>query len=157
MTTDLSILSGIIPSELVYGGDEEGDLEFNIKKMDEDDNIIYYTCTIIARFSDRITRFAYNKHTKNISSYNEVSEQYPVFRRMGIDYSDPYYNNIADIYIIDDDYIKNVYYDEYFADPYYRFPITKNGIGVSTLYYHIFTTINGINDIKIIYPKQYGE
>jgi hypothetical protein len=154
--TELTILSGTIPSTLIYGGEEEGDVDFIIKKLDEDNDVIYYCC-MMQGWSSRITHFTFNKLTKIIESWNEVSENHPLFRRIAIDYTDSDYNRIPDIYIVENDYQEYVYYDDYFADPYYRFPITKNGIGVSTLYYHIFTTINLIDGITIKYPKQYWE
>ena len=152
--SELTILTGTIPENLIYGG--EGDVEFTIEKIKEENDIIYYNCHMKAWYI-RTTKFIFNKTTKVIESWGEVSEKYPVFRRMAVEYSDPDYRRIPQIYIIEDDYRSKVFYDDYFADPYYRFPVTKNGIGVSTLYYYIFTVVNGIEGISIIYPKQFNE
>ncbi len=152
--SELTILTGTIPENLIYGG--EGDVDFIIEKIKEENNTIYYNCHIKACYN-RTTQFTFHKITKVIESCGEVSEKYPVFRRMAVEYSDADYSRIPQIYIIEDAYKNKVYYDDHFADPYYRFPVTKNGIGVSTLYYYIFTELNGIQGISIIYPKQFNE
>jgi hypothetical protein len=154
--SELTILTGTIPENLIYGGEQEGDVDFIIEKIKEENNTIYYNCHIKACYN-RTTKFTFDKITKVIESWGEVSEKYPVFRRMAVEYSDPDYNRIPQIYVVEDAYKNKVYYDDHFADPYYRFPVTKNGIGVSTLYYYIFTTVNGIEGISTIYPKQFNE
>lgn len=154
--SELTLLSGTIPRELIYGGEEEGSVDFTVEKIKEENDTIYYNCHMKAWYN-RTTKFIFNKATNVIASWNEVSEKYPVFRLMAVEYSDPEYNRIPQIYIIEDDYRSKVYHNDHFTDPYYRFPVTKNGIGVSTLYYYIFTEINKIEGIKVVYPKQYSE
>lgn len=154
--SELTILSGTIPRELIYGGEEEGLVEFTVEKIKEENNTIYYNCHMKAWYN-RTTKFTFNKYTKVVASWDEVSEKYPVFRLMAVEYIDEMYKYIPQIYIIEDDYRSKVYNNDHFTDPYYRFPVTKNGIGVSTLYYYIFTTINKIEGIHVVYPKQYYE
>jgi hypothetical protein len=148
---DLLVLEGIIPSELVYDG--ESDIKYKIEKYKEDGNNIYYKC-IMEEYYSREFEFIYNKETKEIEIINQITEKYPIFRRMALDYTDDIYNIVSDIYIIQEDDKKWIYDSEYFSDPYFRFSMTKNGISVGVLMDYIFREKNGIN-VKVKMPKNY--
>lgn len=97
--SELTILSGTIPKELVYGGEEEGPIEFIVEKIKEENDIIYYNCHMKGWYS-RVTKFTFNKTTKIVASWDEVSEKYPVFRLMVVQYTDEMYKHIPHIYIL---------------------------------------------------------
>jgi hypothetical protein len=151
--SELSVLEGIVPSSTVYGFIDESDVEYRVKKYKEDGDNIYYNC-LIREWYSREFEFIYNKERKEIEIINQVSEKYPIFRRMALEYTNEIYNIVSDIYIIEEDDKKWVYDLENFSDPYFRFSVTKNGISVGVLMDYIFREKNGIN-IKVKMPKNY--
>ena len=149
---DLSIIEGIVPSSIVYGY-EDSYIKYKVEKYNEDGNDIYYKC-YMEEYYPREFEFIYNKETKEIEIINQVSEKYPIFRRMALEYTNEIYNIVSDIYIIEEDDKKWIYDSEYFSDPYFRFSRTKNGISVGVIMDYIFREKNGIN-IKVKMPKNY--
>lgn len=149
---DITVLEGVIPSSIVYGY-EDSHIKYKVEKYNEDGNDIYYKC-YMEEYYPREFEFIYNKETKEIEIINQVSEKYPIFRRMALEYTNEIYNIISDIYIIEEDDKKWIYNSDYFSDPYFLFSRTKNGISVGVLMDYIFREKNGIN-IKIKMPKNY--
>lgn len=149
---ELSIVEGIVPSRLVYGY-EDSYVKYKVEKYNEDGNDIYYKC-YMEEYYPREFEFIYNKETKEIEIIKQVSEKYPIFRRMALEYTNEIYNIVYDLYIIEEDDKKWIYDLENFSDPYFRFSITKNGISVGVLMDYIFREKNGIN-IKVKMPKNY--
>jgi hypothetical protein len=150
--SDLSIVEGVVPSRFVYGF-EDSNIKYKIEKYKEVGDNIYYRC-YMEEYYPKEFEFVYNKKRKEIEIINQVSEKYPIFRRMALKYTDEIYNIISDMYIIEEDDKKWVYDSDYFSDPYFRFSRTKNGISVGVLMDYIFREMNGIN-IKIKMPKNY--
>ena len=148
---DLSVLSGIIPRDLVYT--HKYDINYKIDKYKEDDSDIYYNCYIKEVYS-RDFEFIFNKKTKEIEIINQVSGKCPIFRKMTLEYTDKIYNIVSDMYIIDKYYISKVYHKEYFIDPYFRFSLTKSGISIAVLMDYIFREQNGIH-VKVKMPTDY--
>ena len=149
---DLSIVEGVVPSRLVYGY-EDSDIKYKVEKYNENGNDIYYKCWMKEWYS-REFEFIYNKETNDIEIINQVSEKYPIFRRMALKYTDEIYNIVSDMYIIEENDKKWIYDSDYFSDPYFRFSRTKNGISVGVLMDYIFREKNGIN-VKVKMPKNY--
>ncbi len=146
------ISSGIIPNNLVYG---EYDIYYTLTKQNEDKNHIYYEC-IMQEYRQRRFEFIFNKQTNIIEIINQVSEKYPIFRRMAVEYTDEMYDMISNMYIIDEDYKTKVYTPDFFGDPYFRFSQTKNGISVGIALDYMFRVKNGIN-VKVKMPKDYND
>lgn len=148
----LSVLEGVIPSSLAYG---EYDIHYTLEKQNEEGDNIYYKCEM-QEYRSRSFEFIYNKQTNVIEVINQVSEKYPIFRRMAVEYTDEMYKMISDMYIIDEDYKNKVYMPEFFGDPYFRFSQTKNGISVAVVLDYMFRVKNGIS-VKVKMPKDFKD
>lgn len=147
------VLEGVVPSILVYGYNGESDVNYKVEKYNEDGNDIYYKCWMREWYA-REFEFIFDRETNEIEIINQVSEKYPIFRRMALEYTNEIYNIVSDLYIIEEDDKKWIYESDNFSDPYFRFSMTKNGISVGVLMDYIFREKNGIN-IKVKMPKNY--
>ena len=57
---DIIVLEGIIPSSIVYGYEDDSDVEYKLEKYKEDGNNIYYRCWMKEWYS-REFEFIFNK------------------------------------------------------------------------------------------------
>ena len=150
---NLSVLEGIIPSDLTYFC--ENDISYKLEKYKEDGVNIYYKC-IMREWSLRQFEFIYNRDLNEIEIINEVSKSYPLYKKMILEYTNNIYKIISNIYIIDENYAKKLNMPQYFLDPYFRFTLTKNGISIGIVMDYIFRVKNGIN-VKVKIPKDYND